>query len=51
MSSNSKQTAKIRKRKLSRQGLARKKKLRIHGSTPSLTEILDGQDPGKVNAN
>ncbi len=48
MSSNSKQTSKIRKRKISRQGRKRKKNLRIHGTTPSLTEILDGDDSKKT---
>jgi hypothetical protein len=47
MSSNSKQTSKIRKRKITRQGRKRKKDLRIHGSTPSLTKILDGDDSQK----
>jgi hypothetical protein len=47
MSSNSKQTAKIRKRKASRQGKQRKKQMRIHGSTPSLDEILRVEEPGK----
>jgi len=47
MSSNSKQTAKVRKRKVSRQGKQRKKQMRIHGSTPSLDEILRVDDSGK----
>jgi len=48
MASNSKQTATIRKRKASRGGHKRKKQLRVHGSTPSLAAILDGEGPGQA---
>jgi len=47
MSSNSKQTTKIRRAKASRMGRKRKKALRIHGSTPSLNELLDGDGSRK----
>ena len=47
MASNSKQTAKIRKAKASRMGRKRKKRLRIHGSTPSLKKLLDGEGAGQ----
>ena len=40
MSSNSKQTQKIRKRKRTKQGKTRKRLLRKHGSTPSLKDLL-----------
>jgi len=47
MSSNSKQTAKIRKRKLSQQGKARKRLIRRNGSTPSLKELLKDDGAGQ----
>jgi len=43
MSSNSKQTQTIRKRKRSKEGKARKRRLRRLGSTPSLKQLLDGE--------
>ncbi len=44
MASNSKQTQKIRKRKRTKAGKARKRLLRRHGTTPSLRAILDGEE-------
>jgi len=43
MSSNSKQTQTIRKRKRSKEGKTRKRRLRRLGSTPGLTKLLDGE--------
>jgi hypothetical protein len=43
MSSNSKQTQSIRKRKRSKEGKASKRRLRRLGSTPSLKQLLDGE--------
>jgi len=40
MASNSKQTTKIRKRKLAKSGKRRKRLLRRDGTTPSLTQLL-----------
>jgi len=45
MVSDSMQTKRIRKRKKSRQGKARKRLLRRCGSTPSLAALLDGGRP------
>lgn len=41
MASNSKQTQRIRKRKLARQGKVRKRRIRREGTTPSLKALLD----------
>jgi len=45
MVSDTMRTKRIRKRKRSRQGKARKRLLRRCGSTPSLAALLDGGRP------
>ena len=43
MASNSKQTQSIRRRKLTKSGKVRKRKVRRLGTTPSLKKLLDGE--------
>jgi hypothetical protein len=50
MASNSKQTHSIRKRKLSKMGRARKRRLRRLGSTPSLRKLLDGESTSTASS-
>lgn len=49
MASNSKQTQSIRKRKQTKMGRERKRRLRRSGSTPSLKKLLDRESPSAAS--
>jgi len=50
MASSGKQTASIRKRKRSKVGKERKRRMRRDGSTPSLTQLLDGENKASASS-